>query len=117
MRAILWYLSVSFAMLSCSTKPSEKEAFYTVEDYQEVNKVDVHIHIFTARNDFMDIARGENFKVVNVALDAANKMSLVRRQFNFCQQQKKQNPSSVEIVSAFSMEGWDEPDWLYKNLA
>jgi predicted TIM-barrel fold metal-dependent hydrolase len=65
----------------------------------------------------MDVATTENFKVVSVALDASNKMAEVRKQFAFCKIQKEKNPANVEIASAFSMEGWDEPYWLNKSLA
>lgn len=96
---------------------SDEQKFYSILDFKDVKKTDVHIHIFTESNDFMDIAHEMNFRVVNVALDARNDMAHVRRQFRFGELQKKNNPSSVETVTAFSMEGWDEPDWLERNLA
>ena len=99
---------------SCNAK---KESYYTEADYSKVDKTDVHVHIFAADNDFADQSDKENFKVVSVALDSDNKMSEVRRQFAFCELQKKNNPATVEIVTAFSMEGWDQPDWLERNLA
>lgn len=104
---------------ACSTVPAnkDKEEYYTEADYADVRKIDSHIHIFTEGNDFMDLAEENNFKVVNIALDPRNDMDVVRQQFRFCQLQKQNNPASVEIASSFSMEGWDEPDWLEKNLA
>lgn len=110
------YLIIASVLLiaSCNAK---KESYYTEADYSKVGKTDVHVHIFTPDNDFADHAAKENFKVVSVALDADNIMSEVRRQFAFCEVQKKNNPGAVEIVTAFSMEGWDEPDWLERNLA
>lgn len=102
------------AILGCTTK---EESYYAEADYSKVKKADVHVHIFSESNDFMDLAMEENFKVVSVALDASNKMAEVRRQFAFCRIQKEKNPAAVEIATAFSMEGWDEPDWLKKNLA
>jgi predicted TIM-barrel fold metal-dependent hydrolase len=113
----LYLLIGPLFLLACTSKNSESETFYTREDYKNVQKSDVHIHIFTDRDDFMDIAHDQNFKVVNVALDPRNEMAVVRRQFSFGQIQKKKNPSSVEIVTSFSMEGWDEPDWLDNTLA
>ena len=114
-RALKHHIFLLFLFLSgCTTK---EEPFYTEADYPDVSKADVHVHIFSGRNDFMDIARKENFRVVTVALDARNDMAGVKRQFNYCTLQKKANPETVEMASAFSMEGWDEPDWLEKNLA
>jgi predicted TIM-barrel fold metal-dependent hydrolase len=102
---------------ACNNKSEEKEQYYDVSDFGSVEKSDIHIHIFTDSPDFMEQARKDNFKVVNIALDAQNKMAPVREQFRFCEIQKKNNAGSVEIVTAFSMEGWDNPDWLDKNMA
>lgn len=103
-------------LLACQSKTEKEEEYYSVSDFEKVEKADVHIHIFTDETLFMDQAKKDNFKVVNVALDARNDMDRVREQFGYCRAQKKQNPNSVEIVTAFCMEGWDEPDWLQKNM-
>lgn len=109
---------VVLVLSACGTRDESGESsFYTEADFKDVQKADVHIHIFTDRNDFMEQAGKDNFKVVNIALDAQNEMAPVRRQFNFCRVQRENNPSDVAIATAFSMEGWDEPDWLDKNLA
>lgn len=103
---------------ACGTRDaSQDSSFYSEADFENVEKADVHIHIFTERNEFMEQARKDNFKVVNIALDGRNEMARVRRQFSFCRLQRENHPSDVEIATAFSMEGWDEPDWLDKNLA
>ena len=112
-KAILFLILV----WGCNSQTSQKEEYYTVADFDEVDKADVHIHIFTDSNNFMDVAERNKFKVVNVALDARNDMASVREQFAFCQVQKKNNPSSVEMVTAFSMEGFENPGWLEKNLS
>lgn len=104
-------------LVRCSSVPASSELFYGVSDYPDVAKIDTHIHIFTEEGTFMEVARDNNFRVINIALDASNDMSSVRRQFRYCQIQKEKYPSAVEIASAFSMEGWDEPDWLSRNLA
>jgi hypothetical protein len=96
---------------------SDQETFYAEGDFEKVEKADVHIHIFTESTDFIEQARKDNFKVVNIALDARNNMARVRNQFYFCQLQQRKNPELVETATAFSMEGWDEPDWLERNLA
>ena len=112
----LYLFLVVVSVQSCGTKAAEGDNYYSVSDYEKVEKVDTHIHIFTESNDFIDQAEKDNFKVVNIALDARNEMARVRRQFDFCMLQKKNNPESVEIASAFSMEDFDSPDWLEKNL-
>lgn len=116
-RIVCYFLAAAVICQGCSSINSQEADYYTVSDYKDVRKIDTHIHIFTESNDFMDLAKEENFRVVNIALDPRNDMDVVRRQFRFCQLQKKNNPSSVAIASSFSMEGWDKPDWLERNLA
>lgn len=96
---------------------ADTETYYAETDFASVEKTDVHIHIFTESNDFIEQAQKDNFKVVNIALDSRNEMARVRRQFRFCEIQKKNNPELVETATAFSMEGWDDADWLDKNMA
>lgn len=105
---------LSLFILGCSTKD---ESYYAESDYANVAKADVHVHIFSESDDFMEQAIKENFKVVSVALDASNEMAPLRRQFDFCLHQKKLHPAAVEVATAFSMEGWDDADWLTRNLA
>lgn len=116
-KALTNLLLVVLLLQACSTVPSTREEYYSEADYRDVQKIDTHIHIFTESNGFMDVAEDNNFKVVNIALDPRNEMDVVRQQFRFCQIQKKNNPTTVAIASSFSMEGWDEPDWLEKTLA
>ena len=104
-------------LLACGCKHSNQETYYQEADYEVVDKADVHVHIHTESNDFMDQAIKDNFKVVTVALDVSNNMAEVKRQHHFSLLQEKSNPSSIEFATAFSMEGWDEPDWLEKNMA
>jgi predicted TIM-barrel fold metal-dependent hydrolase len=103
-------------ILSCTTAPSTTETYYTEADFQKVDKADVHIHIFTESNDFVEQAAKDKFKVVSIALDASNDWANVREEFRYCLFQAKKNPSTVEAATAFSMEGWDEPDWLDKSM-
>lgn len=122
LKRVYWFAAVCSLFLlviasGCNSRSEEKEDYYDVSDFEKVEKADVHIHIFTESNDFMEQAEKDNFKVINVALDAQSKMAPLRDQFRFCEIQKKNNPVSVEIVTAFSMEGWDNPDWLERNMA
>ena len=116
-------LAGAFFIQACNSKKSEADEdsnadqYYSIGDYPDVEKIDTHIHIFTASDDFMELAKENNFKVIDVALDPQNTWAEVRREFRYCLEQKKHHPSSVEIVTSFSMEGWDEPDWLGKTMA
>ena len=59
--------SSSLMLAGCT---SAEETYYAEADFDKVEKADVHIHIFTESNDFIDQAVKDNFKVVSIALDA-----------------------------------------------
>lgn len=96
---------------------SEKESYYAESDYASVDKIDVHVHIFTDRNDFYTEAEKDNFQLITVALDADNKIDSVKEQYQYSLMHSRRNPKDVAFATAFSMEGWDEPRWLEKTLA
>lgn len=99
---------------ACMSNP---EKYYTEADFEKVDKADVHVHIHSADDHFMEQAIKDNFKVVTIALDFENNFASVKRQHRYSLIQEEKNPSRIEFATAFTMEGWDEPDWLEKNLA
>ena len=103
-----------FFIQGCS---SDHETYYTAADFETVDKVDVHVHIHAERNDFKEQATKDNFKLITVALDASNSLDSVKQQYRYSILQKERNPEYITFATAFSMEGWDEPDWLEKTMA
>lgn len=106
-------LLLLYLVQSCVSNP---EKYYTEADFQTVEKTDVHVHIHTKRNDFIQQARKDNFKVVTIALDITGNLDTVKKQHRYSLLQEKNNPLSIEFATAFSMENWDEPDWLEKTM-
>ncbi len=95
---------------------SDSEIYYTVDDFAAVKKIDVHVHVFTDRNDFYDQAKKSNFQFITVALDADNKLDSVKKQYRYSLLQSQRNPKNIAFATAFSMEGWDEVGWIENSL-
>lgn len=56
------------ACTSSSNENNAQEEYYTVDDFDQVEKVDTHVHIRTERDAFFDQAKKDNFKLVNIVV-------------------------------------------------
>ena len=94
---------------------SGQETFYSLEDYDQVEKIDSHFHIRTVDPTFVELAAQDHFKFLNVVVHTTNSTELKQKhQASFAQ--KEAYPGRVEVASAFPLEGWDEPDWIEKTI-
>jgi hypothetical protein len=96
---------------------SDKESYYAEKDFDAVKKIDVHVHVFTNRDAFYGRAKEQNFQFITVALDADNNFDSVKRQHDYSLMHRRRNPGDIAFATAFSMEGWDEPDWQKKTMS
>ena len=102
---------MSFIAFSCA----DKGGFYSEDDYKNVEKMDVHSHVWTDKNFLVDYARKNNFKLLSVMVDHGKSDELTK-QLEYSIFQLKKNPDVFSFATAFPMEGWDEPDWVSKTI-
>lgn len=112
MKIVLCCLVLS-TLLSCS----EKQAYYTLEDFGKVEKIDTHIHVSTNRDVFVEQAKRDNFKLLNIVVDFTKGREFVEEEFAYRLDQKTRHPESFEMATAFSIKEWDDPNWLDNTLA
>ncbi|MCH8216063.1 MAG: amidohydrolase family protein [Planctomycetes bacterium] len=93
-------------------RPAES---FTTEDYYRVDKIDVHAHIRTEDPRFVELAKRDRFRFVNIVTDSSGQEELRRRHFTAFAQLKA-HPDRVIVASTFPMAGWDEPDWQEKTI-
>ncbi len=105
-------LTTAFMLTGCAGGD-----FYTIEDYPEVPKADVHVHIRTDRDVFVNEANKDNFKLVNIVVDGRGTWEGVRNQFDFVEIQQKAHPESYRTITSFSVEDFHEPGWSDKAIA
>lgn len=110
-------LAVSLLCFSCSTSTEKEEAYYTVEDYQRVKKIDTHVHIMTENDFFIKSARANNFQLLTIVVDSRNSWDWVKERYAFSKFQMDQHPETVQFATSISVEGWDDDDWLERSLA
>ncbi|MEQ9287186.1 MAG: amidohydrolase family protein [Cyclobacteriaceae bacterium] len=99
--------------LSCSNEGK----YYSLNDFEKVEKMDVHIHVGTNRDAFVKQARQDNFKLLNVVVDVSRSPGQIEKEYQYRYDQKAKHPEEFEVITAFSMEGWDEPDWVSNTIS
>ncbi|MDQ3534047.1 MAG: amidohydrolase [Bacteroidota bacterium] len=101
--------------LACGQR-NENEEYYNLDDFDKVEKIDVHVHIWTERDAFLEQAKKDNFKLITVVVDHSAGIEEVRDQFKYCIQQAKEHADEIACITAFSMKEWDNPDWTQQSL-
>lgn len=99
------------------TENPEEMSYYTQADYPDVPKVDVHVHVRTDRPTFVEKAKADQFKLVNICVDGASSWQSIEEQFEYAVLQQKAFPDQYKVITSFSVEGFHEADWLQKTQA
>lgn len=105
---------MSMALLAI-TNLLGQDAYYSMEDYDRIDKIDSHFHIRTVDSEFVTLAKQDRFKFLNVVVHVNDPVELQQKhQASFAQ--REAHPGFVEVASAFPMEGWDKPDWVKSTI-
>ncbi|MFC4871944.1 amidohydrolase family protein [Negadavirga shengliensis] len=104
------YLPFIVLLISISAC-NQKEEWYSLEDFSQVKKIDVHIHIESDRPYFVEKALEDNFRLINVSLEYTDGWNDVYEKFAFGAVQRENFPGVVDMVTAFAVSDWDEEGW------
>jgi len=91
--------------------------YYTLGDFEKADKIDTHIHVTTNRDAFVEQARKDNFRLLNIVVDLSKGPEFIQEQYDYCLAQKTRHPEDFEFATAFSIKHWDDPDWVKNTLA
>lgn len=91
--------------------------YYSLSDFEKVDKIDVHIHVSTDRDAFVEQARKDNFKLLNIVVDISKGQQFIEDEYNYRLDQKTRYSKDFEFVTAFSIKDWDDPNWVANTLA
>lgn len=110
---IIWSALFLLFTVSCM----ENNEYYSLDDFSKVDKIDVHTHVMTDRNSFVDQAKKDNFRMLNIVVDLSQGEEFIKTQYDYCIEQKKEYPGEFEIATSFSIEDWDNPDFTKNTIA
>lgn len=88
---------------------------FSVDDFADVEKIDIHCHLHMTSTDFVALARKDRFSFLNIATQSVGPEEM-RQRLETVLLQHRANPDRVAAVTSFSMEGWDQPDWQQRTI-
>ena len=112
MKASILFTYLTLILLltsSCSLK------YYKEKDFLLVKKIDAHIHIRNSDDTISNLAKADNFLLINVNVNATD--STLQLQKKFTKYQVDTHPEQIMWVDAFSMKNWDSPNWTQETIA
>lgn len=109
---ILLYLLLIITSLSCT----KHTGYYSLNDFEKVDKIDVHIHVTSNRNTFVEQAKIDRFRLLNIIVDFGKGPEYIKETYDKRQEIKTEHPNYYEVATSFSMKGWDEPEWLDNTM-
>ncbi len=124
----LLLISLIFITPQCVQKKSKKPEtmlneigsgpnHYGVEDFKKIRKIDVHAHINSETTTMINLARANNFKLLNMAVDVdGHNYPPIKEQVRIRSFLQKQDSDVMAFGTAFTLDGWDEPDWSDKVI-
>jgi len=85
-------------------------------DFASLQKIDAHFHVRHSGPEALAQAADDNFRVISPMVDHGDSDDLLR-QWKFSDQQLQHCPGQFAYLTAFPIEGWDDPDWQENTIA
>lgn len=99
-----------------SGKEDAKDEFYTMADFDKVEKYDTHVHLNIFDSTFIKQAQADNFRLMTVNVNTSYYPSVADQQ-TVALQLTKAFPDRIKYATAFSLDDWGTPKWQPQTLA
>jgi hypothetical protein len=98
-----------------SFKGETLELFYDESDFQSVNKYDTHIHINTKETSFIELAKQDNFRFLDIVDDRPFGLAMAEQQ-KLAFFHLKSFPEQMKMATTFSVKDFENDDWVQKTI-
>ncbi|MDP8218266.1 MAG: amidohydrolase family protein, partial [Candidatus Theseobacter exili] len=98
---------VAFIFSSCSVNKKNL--------YEQIPKIDAHVHIRTTDTAIIQAAMAENFRFMTLCT-RSNSQEYIDKQLFFAKKIHKQFPQALSYATTFSMENFEDPGWHEKVI-
>lgn len=111
-------ISVLFLLILPVTIMSCQNNFYTEEDFNDILKIDSHIHINSDDGVFEEQAAADNFILITLNVDHGDSANIAK-QFNNASLSAARNPGKVFFGPTFLFDtaGWGTEAWSRKIIS
>ena len=89
--------------------------FYSEDDFKNVAKIDMHLHVNTDELSLIEQAKEDNFKMLTINVDYPA-FPPVEKQLKIAASLSKIYPDILAFATTFYMEGWDDSGWQKKSI-
>jgi predicted TIM-barrel fold metal-dependent hydrolase len=121
---LLFYNLILFVIFlaspGCNNKKTNQTEMmtenYSMEDFNRVNKIDTHAHINTEGKTMINEARAKNFRLMVMAVDVVPDYPPMQEQLRVRIKHYQEDPDVFTFSTAFTLDGWDNPDWSDKVI-
>lgn len=107
---------ILFLFQNCSETKKQIPEFYTVEDYKNVRKIDAHVHILTADPSFINQSREDNFRLLDINVDAPSVRPFEEQREIAIKHLKNFKDSSIAYAATFSVKNWNDSNWQDETI-
>lgn len=90
--------------------------YYSENDFKSVKKIDTHMHLQAESTILSELAKEDNFKLVNVMVDVPDYPPLDDQE-KFALHQVRAFPEQVNYLSAFTLQHFDSSGWTDETIA
>ncbi|QHT71102.1 amidohydrolase family protein [Rhodocytophaga rosea] len=95
---------------------SPTEEYYSLEDFKTVKKIDTHVHIRTLDTSFLQQAREDNFRLLDISVDGSASPTVAQQQATAFKHLEA-FPERTSVATSFTVRNWNDPRWQEKTLA
>jgi len=98
-------------------KPGQtpSEEYYSIKDFKKVKKKDIHIHINTDQESFIELAEDDNFQLVDIVDDRPFGLPMAEQQ-TLAFHHLRKNPGLMAVATTFSTNGWENKNWVKETI-
>ena len=111
MKTFAFILVIStLALFSCQNN------YYSMDDFENVEKIDAHFHIYTDNNVSIEQAQKDNFKLFAINTYSGGCERVVEAH-NWLTTLNQTTPNDFAFSATFCLDGWDDPAWVENTIS
>ena len=92
-----------------------KSAYYSIDDFHGVEKIDAHVHVNTFHGVLLEQATENNFILISINTDAYEDSIEIQQEYAVVQHDHF--PDRFYYLTTFRVRGFEEPGWEAKVLS
>src|SRR5688572_28321106 len=100
-----------------SEKDNSEQAYFTLDDFKSVEKIDAHVHINTEQASLIQQAEEDNFRLLTINWDDINDPPSMEVQQEFAIHQLEAFPERIAYATTISIKNFNNDDWQEQTIA